>query len=639
MRNRLRSPSSKPLTSKWRCLYFTLTFWLVGTSTALACTEPFPRAIELADTVVSSIGCSMSFMPVTRSEPQVEKAIEDFNAGRFIPLATDEFAFSLEKEAFWISFTLENSGYEAQRVVIDFGRPYIENLHSWVGADTSDVRPLLVDGSDREFHKRSMPNRMIVSPAVSVSPGDILRFWAYVAFDGPARLPISIYPESLATEIALLRDFPLHIFISISGILLVTITAITLILRSRAGLFYAGFFACILAYNAQLSGLLFAKVWPSWPEWNALASHPIGLAAVIFALLFAREFTREGRRRILLRWVIRILIGVCVVFMAAPLLLPLIFVKSLAGIIILTFLGVQLWAAISAVKDKVPGSGFYFAGTAVLFAYLGAFTVSSQIEATFGQQASEAVLRHGQLLDGAIFCLAVLRQIWVLRERETSFRIQAARNENELASTVHDLRQPLLSMRVAIDKLLSDANQVDTEMRSTFTSGLSYIEGIISTKPADIGPSVKTHHDTELAFEDVPLQMIFDKLALMFVDEARRNGAEISVVETTAIVQIDALGLFRILSNLVSNAVQHSESDRILIGARRLNGVVAIDILDRGVGFSAKSASTMEKSVGRGLGLGIVDQLCKENGWSFELIDSSVSGTHLRVAGVKLAYT
>lgn len=609
---------------------------MVSVGPVLACSPPLPEPVDVAEKRPGEIGCKIEFLRVPRGPPSLGSAQSRFAAGDFEPLGRAEFAFGLESEAFWLTFALTNSDSGPQEVVVDLGQPFLRQVALWTVAPDTAPRLVLSQGAMQDFGDRPGQRRILVSEPVSLLADETARIWIHAVFDGPARLPLSIYPAFMAAEVELRRDLPLLIFVSISSLLLVVILALAVALRSRTALCYAGFFAGVLAYNAQLSGLLFAHVWPGWPEWNAVASHPIGLAAVTFALFFAREFTATGRCRPLLRGTILGLAGVCIVFMAAPLILPLVTVKALAGPIVLAFLVVQCWAAAAAFLDRVPGHAFYVAGTLVLLAYLGAFTVASQIDAAFGPAAGDAVLRYGQLLDGTIFCLAVIRQTWVLRQREIEAWGIAATSQRELASTRHDMRQSLLSLRTRFDRLAKGSYATDPETQRGLSASLDHLAGVIDASvepPLDAVPKIGSARTSP---DEVPLSLLFENVAFMFAEDAKRQGTEIRVVSTNAIVRVDVRDLFRVLSNLVSNAVRHSGSDRILLGVRRGNGTVAIDVLDRGKGVSLPPEIPHEPNLGEGLGLDIVARLCKKNGWHLKLCDALSGGTHIRVSGLQL---
>ena len=71
----------------------------------------------------------------------------------------------------------------------------------------------------------------------------------------------------------------------------------------------------------------------------------------------------------------------------------------------------------------------------------------------------------------------------------------------------------------------------------------------------------------------------------------------------------------RIASNLVANAVRHTESGRVSVSSKRSQGQVAIEITDTGPGMDPRQLKTLsarfEKgSSSQGLGLGL--SICHE---------------------------
>ena len=88
--------------------------------------------------------------------------------------------------------------------------------------------------------------------------------------------------------------------------------------------------------------------------------------------------------------------------------MPLVVVKIWAGPLVLLFLALQCWTAAAALRDRRPGAAFYALGAAMLLAYLGFFTVSSQVANLVSDQVRGLVLRWGQLVEGAVFAAAVV---------------------------------------------------------------------------------------------------------------------------------------------------------------------------------------------------------------------------------------
>jgi len=126
------------------------------------------------------------------------------------------------------------------------------------------------------------------------------------------------------------------------------------------------------------------------------------------------------------------------------------------------------------------------------------------------------------------------------------------------------------------------------------------------------------------------------------LDEESRIALEIDVPSDLR-VNADPDHMFRILLNLVRNAMQALQDERhgegtIRIGAWRALDHVHIDITDNGPGLPEKAKTHLfmaftggARSGGTGLGLAIASDLTRMHGGHIELLSSSPSGTTFRI--------
>jgi signal transduction histidine kinase len=96
----------------------------------------------------------------------------------------------------------------------------------------------------------------------------------------------------------------------------------------------------------------------------------------------------------------------------------------------------------------------------------------------------------------------------------------------------------------------------------------------------------------------------------------------------------------RIFSNLVSNAVKYTPSGKLLLGVRRLEDAVRVELHDTGLGLTAqdfelacKRGSRLDPALtvgdGKGYGLAIVVELARRHGYKLELLDRNSPGTSI----------
>jgi signal transduction histidine kinase len=102
--------------------------------------------------------------------------------------------------------------------------------------------------------------------------------------------------------------------------------------------------------------------------------------------------------------------------------------------------------------------------------------------------------------------------------------------------------------------------------------------------------------------------------------------------------QFDPELMQRVFYNLLLNAAQASQpQSSITVKTRGLNGMVEIDVIDRGSGIAPKDLESIfnpfftTKSKGTGLGLAIVSKIVDEHGGKITVESDPNTGTNFRV--------
>lgn len=190
-----------------------------------------------------------------------------------------------------------------------------------------------------------------------------------------------------------------------------------------------------------------------------------------------------------------------------------------------------------------------------------------------------------------------------------------------LAAASHDLRQPLHALGLflgALRKRETDALQIEViEDMSKSAEALNDLFNSlldVSRLDAEIIEFNPTH---------MSVRELFDGLRAQFVQQAEQKGLELSVTESDCVVYCDTILLERVLRNLLSNAMQYTESGTITLGCEAgRNGARVITLRDTGVGIPGEAREDVfseyyqlhnpERDRGKGLGLGlaIVQRLC-----------------------------
>ena len=186
-----------------------------------------------------------------------------------------------------------------------------------------------------------------------------------------------------------------------------------------------------------------------------------------------------------------------------------------------------------------------------------------------------------------------------------------------LASASHDLLQPLNAARLFTSALVDKAKNPDIKGLAThIDSSLEAAEEIISTL-LDI--SKLDSGALEPKINRFAITDILRNLSNEFTAIAKDQGLTLDIVPSSAWVESDPQLLRRVIQNFLSNAIRYTPQGRILLGCRRLEGYLRIEVWDTGPGIPEDQFKGIFEEFrrlqhgrdkkGLGLGLAIVDRI------------------------------
>ncbi|WP_333607670.1 PAS domain-containing hybrid sensor histidine kinase/response regulator [Arsukibacterium sp.] len=215
------------------------------------------------------------------------------------------------------------------------------------------------------------------------------------------------------------------------------------------------------------------------------------------------------------------------------------------------------------------------------------------------------------------------------RRRETEQQLLQAKAEAEranasktrfLALASHDILQPLNAARLFTAALGGASEQAQRNaILSQLDNSLKASEELISTLL-----EIAKLDDGKLSPDVQPVAM--NELLLQLADEysllASQKGLTLKVRGCDYLVQTDAMYLRRILQNLLSNAIKYTVSGKVLLGCRKRNEKLVLQVWDSGPGIVSQDLArifedfyridaTAKGQQGVGLGLGVVHRMAK----------------------------
>ncbi|MGA7657347.1 MAG: PAS domain-containing protein, partial [Methylocella sp.] len=254
----------------------------------------------------------------------------------------------------------------------------------------------------------------------------------------------------------------------------------------------------------------------------------------------------------------------------------------------------------------------------------------------------------------------------VTERRRTAEALSDAKRQAELASIAktrflaaasHDLRQPLqtltllkglLAKNVVGEKAQLLLGRVDDAL-DAMTGMLNTLLDINQIEVGAVKPEIG----------DFPVKGLFDSLREELAYHTQAAGLVLRVVPCALSIRSDRRLLEQMLRNLISNALKYTPRGSVLLGCRRRQGKLRIEVWDTGIGIPESELKAIfeeyhqldnaarQRSQGLGLGLSIVKSLgellhhpirvrsLQAKGSVFSIEVPLTPGAHIQAAGSK----
>jgi signal transduction histidine kinase len=239
---------------------------------------------------------------------------------------------------------------------------------------------------------------------------------------------------------------------------------------------------------------------------------------------------------------------------------------------------------------------------------------------------------------------AQLQDLYVTLERKVVERTAQLELANQakskfLAAASHDLRQPLHALGLFVAQLrtavsASERLRIVERVDASIATMNELFNALLDISKLDAGALSPQR-------SDFPVAHLFRRIETTFAGTAREKGLSFRIAAGQAWVHTDFILLERILLNLVSNAVRYTSKGGVFVGCRKREGSVRIEVWDTGVGIPSDQHHTIfdefyrlgtsRQGTGLGLGLAIVDRLCRLLGHRLELRSTVGRGSRFAI--------
>ena len=208
-----------------------------------------------------------------------------------------------------------------------------------------------------------------------------------------------------------------------------------------------------------------------------------------------------------------------------------------------------------------------------------------------------------------------------------------------LAAASHDLRQPAHALGMFVARLSQLPN--DPQTRELVAGVDASVRALQEMLDAFFDYSRLDSESMQVQLTAFPIADVFSQLRSGFAGTAAEKGLRLRIRRSDAWVTSDPVLLHRVFLNLVSNAIQYTNQGSVLLTCR-INGArthACIQVWDSGIGiaeihharifeefFQVKNEAR-DRAKGLGIGLSIVDRLCRVLGHGLSLRSRLGAGT------------
>jgi signal transduction histidine kinase len=342
--------------------------------------------------------------------------------------------------------------------------------------------------------------------------------------------------------------------------------------------------------------------------------------------------------------------------------------KTMAYIVASLSAGICCGAAILAYARGRPGMRFFTLGWIGVFVGLSLTAIANNFPSLIVLTTAVEVPKYTIMFNALTFYMALAdrARVWRL-ERDAAMRgevealharqqvtneLHAAERERlealllaqsktrQLAMASHDIRQPLASLRLTVERLAKERG-AEGDVADGLIQSVEYLQRLTDVysglPPSESTSSATKEPSRSEDADSFAVATVLDNVELMFRDEAVEKGLAFRSRTTRAKVRGDAMIAMRLVSNLVANAVKYTDRGKILLGCRRRNSGLRVVVADTGPGIEAAELDRVmhfrergraaENVEGHGLGLGIANDLAISGGYKLSCRSVPGKGT------------
>ncbi len=575
--------------------------------------------------------------------------LEDVRNREFTPLENDSIDFGFTADKIWMRFSVHNSSAESINPLLRSSARFMRPLEIFILRENGSVEQLLYNDETQAFGERPLPELRFLATEFNLAPNEEAEFYIRFGAGGQASMTLEISSR----EDALSEQWRASVGLVVFSTILLTLVLVNffhfIAVRNLAYLVYVFYESFNVIYVAHMEGFTFQYLWPNLPQWNDDATPIIASLGLIIGNFFAMVFLEAKKHAPLIHKIFLTFIAISALILLMTLLAGNRLGNQLTAPMLPISIILSVIAAVAAIRNGHYLARYFlvawamFGVSAAIWSgtILGLFTADYNIltiyKSTIAIQAiilsmgladqvrrinNEFTSTQAELISSLEARLEDTRERFRLERKNEEAMDRLSAKSKQLATTSHDINQPIQSLRLALKSLQSKSSDYSTEQ---LEKTLDHMESILG------GALDKASDELKESSEQAPVQSLvagslLSEIANHFQDQANENAIALKCFNSNAVIVSRDLPLKRCLMNLVANALSHGSADKILLGARRRGEHLLFQVVDTGKGIPQEQIEKLQHplnkgidSKGHGLGLAIIREICSEYGWKFSI--------------------
>lgn len=542
----------------WQTVVFAILFGIGGVRSADAADADI--AISPVLTIPSDFGRAVlqgyvDFLP----DPEARFTLDELRstplAGRFAPVIDIDRSSGFVSGAYWLRFTLQQTGAETRELFLEIAYPYLDKIKLYLPA-ANGAYTARQTGDSLPFSQRDVDYR---NPGfrIALAGPEPQTFYLRIETRGAMAFPMTLWAPQSFLDAAFSERTAMGAFYGVILAMIFYNSFLAIWLRDRPSFYYVLHLTTLALFLFNANGFAFQYLWPNSP---ALAnwSHPVlMLLALLAATQFTRAFLETAERAV---WFDRLLAALLIAGFGALVALPFVdYGAMLSALLPFTLLHLALYFATGwwLLTRKFGPARIFLAAFVIeiLGAGFGTLRIAGLVPASFWTAYS---LQIGSVVEMMLLSLGLAARINFLKKQRELAQIENLRIKQ---SALDGLRrsEKALEARVQNRTLqLAEANDVlKTQVEERLRAEHLLREGERRMRHL-------AHHD---ALTGLANRILLDDRLQVAIARAKRNGTLVAVM----LIDLDYF-------KQINDTLGHDVGDGLLTEvAERLRAVTRAD--------------------------------------------------------------